>query len=194
MTDRAAGLAAVSALGDLAEKDRAPDPEQLALLDALPPGLDPENSFHQAAIEGVKRARGRPAGAENRANRDVRRLVAALGDPLIEQGKWSRHTPESLARVLGCTKLEAFDRLMALHRELAPFLYARMAPVDDKGNAVVPIFAINAPGGQVAVVGGGGMPWEGPWNGVPLDAQETQQNQGVSQSSYDVSPGKVSHE
>lgn len=192
MTDRVAGAAAVSALADLAEKKRAPDPVQLALLEALPPGLNPANEWHKTAIEGVKRERGRPAGSENLANRDIRKLVALLGDPLIEMAKWARHTPESLARVLGCEKKEAFDALMALHRELAPFLYARLAPVDDKGNPVVPIFAINAPGGTVAVSAGGGLPWEGPFNGVILNEPESQQNQALSQSPAAVSDGAVS--
>ena len=195
MTERSAGAAAVSAIAAVAEKSRAPDPEQLALLDALPPGLDPENEWHKTAIEGVKRERGRPAGAENRANKDIRKLVALLGDPLIEMAKWARHTPESLARVLGCTKKEAFDALMSLNRELAPFLYARLAPVDDQGNAVVPQFnMIAAPGAQVGVVLAGGKPWEGPWSGFTEPASETQQNQALSASPDAVSHGAVSHD
>lgn len=200
MTARAAGSAVVEALRERAGAAAEPDAEQLALLDELPPGLDPHSEHHRGAIERLPRGRGRPPGSENRATRDVKKLVALLGDPLVEMAKWARHTPESLARVIGCTKAEAFDRLMALHRELAPFIHAKLAAVDDKGNAVVPQFHLNAPGGQVAVIAGL-MPWETEASGYSAEelaairaAREAQQNQALPASPAPVSHGAVSHE
>lgn len=200
MTARAAGSAVVEALRERAGAAAEPDAEQLALIDDLPPGLDPQNVLHQGAIERLPRGRGRPAGSTNRATRDMKKLVALLGDPLLEMAKWARHTPESLARVIGCTKAEAFDRLMSLHRELAPFLHARLAQVDDAGNPVVPQFHISAPGGQVAVVGGL-MPWETEASGYSAEElaairalRESQQNQALPASPAPVSHGAVSHE
>lgn len=186
MTERAAGSAIVDAAADAARARAARDAEQLGMFGDLPPGLDPSNEFHRGAIEGVKRQPGRPAGAENRATRDVKALInRLLGDPLLELANYARHTPESLARVLGCSKLEAFDRLMAIHRELAPFMHARLAPVDGQGNAVVPTFQMSIGGAPQAGAGAGK-----PWDYLDLVATE---NPAKSTQGDDVSHDDVSH-
>ncbi len=186
MTERAAGSVIVDAAA-AAAREAAPAPaEQLGMFGDLPPGLDPENTWHASAIEGVKRERGRPAGASNRMTRDVKALVnRLLGDPLLEQANWARHTPQSLARVLGCTKIEAFDRLMQIYRELAPYLHARLAPVDGQGNAAVPVLQIVQANGA-PLAGAGRAPWE--------YMQEVQQNQPLPPSAPAVSHGAGSHE
>jgi len=164
---------------------------------ALPPGLDPENTFHRGPIERLPRGPGRPKGATNKLSKDVKTLIyRLLGDPLLAQADWARHTPESLARVLGCSKLEAFDRLMQIHRELAPFLHARMAPVDGDGNAVVPTFTMSIGSDSKVTVAAGAPPWIGEWSGFAAPGepdQKSQQNQAFSSSQDDVSHGDVSH-
>lgn len=185
MTERAAGAAIVDAARAAASAAAVPAAEQLGMFGELPPGLDPGNSFHTTAIANMKRDRGRPEGAQNRVTKDVKTLInRLLGDPLLEQANWARHTPESLARVLGCTKLEAFDRLMQIHRELAPYLHARLAPVDGEGNAVAPFFAIVQQNGTAA-----------PANRAPWDyMQKIEENQLLPQPGEAVSHGAVSHE
>src|SRR6202023_987346 len=56
-----------------------------------------------------------------------------LGDPMLESARWAMPTPASLAKELGCTIGEAFDRLEKIRSDLRPYFYAKQAPVDADG-------------------------------------------------------------
>jgi len=147
---RAAGAAAPAA----AQLDfLAPVAERIS-------SIDPEAIAANAADE---RKRGRPKGAENLSSRQLREmLVRAGGHPLIHLARWATLTPEELAKRLGCSVVEAFDRQVAIWDKLAPYVAAKLAPTDEKGNAVPGLVisigdqAINA---GIGVSAGGSPPW-----------------------------------
>lgn len=147
-----AARAAIEALGAA-----VPAPEEPLLFP--PTRFDADDSRHGRMVEAVRRDRaGRPPGAQNKATKEIKDLIRRLiGDPLFERARWAAHTPESLAAELGCTKLEAFDRLDRIRNELAPYFYARLAPTDEQGRPVVPL--VMAFGGHVAA-GDARPPWE----------------------------------
>jgi hypothetical protein len=157
----AIGAAAAGALADRAE-------EQLEL---MPPSrFEPGTPEHDRVVASVRRGqRGRPPGARNRATQAAADLVRRLfGDPLVIGARWLLHTPESLALELGCSKLEAFDRLERLRADLCRYVHAPRAAEDGRGEAIPPTFTI-AIGDQV--IGGEGSP--APW--AYLDELEEKQ-------------------
>lgn len=193
MTTRRAAAAMADAAAE-AVSARPAEAEQLSLL--APSRFQEGGRAHARQVGRIERAgRGRPVGSQNKNNKEIKELFYRLfGDPLLESARWTLHTPESLAAELGCTKGEAFDRLERIRADLRRFFYAPMAAVDADGNVPVPQFTmVNAPGAQVGVVVGGGMPWEGPWSGYDAPASETQQNQALPASPTPVSHGEVSH-
>lgn len=140
----------------LAEIVEELEPEQLAL---LPMAGAVEGRRHEAIREIARRGAGRPKGAKNLATRQMLDWVRkTYGDPVERRARWLLHTPESLALVLGCTKLEAFDRLDKIAAELSRLFYAQLAPVDGQGHAVAPFFAM-AFGGRVQGADGR-APWD----------------------------------
>lgn len=171
---------ASSALGS-----RDEDPEQLAL---LPPtrfegsAADEQRAKLEKAHAG--RGGGRPLGAQNRVTVQFRKWLLSTGeDPLESMMRWSMHTPETLAKELGCTIAEAFDRLMSLKDKLAVYLHPRMAPVNDQGQAV-PMFQMVFGSGSGVVVRTDQPPWlSDPEVAAALGQGE--QNQGLSE------PGSV---
>jgi hypothetical protein len=172
------------------------DDEQL---DLLPPTrFMPGTSSYAKLVERVKRERaGRPPGARNLATREVLAFVRRLfGDPVIERARWLRHTPQTLAAELGCSKAEAFDRLDRIRADLQRLFYAPLAPVDGAGNAVPPTFNLTIGGRQAG--GPGRLPWD--YEGGPVldaapdrPAQESEQNQALLAEALAVSHGEVSH-
>lgn len=155
-------------------------------IELLPPSrFAREDSRHGRMVESVRRDRaGRPPGARNLKTRDAIDFIRRVfGDPLLERARLALHTPESLAAELGCTKLEAFDRLDRIRADLARFIYPQLAPVDGQGNAVAPSFSMTI---GARVVGVDGKP---PWlyEGGPV-IEESQQNQALLET-----PGEVSH-
>lgn len=119
------------------------------------------NALTPAAIEAEgerRRKAGRPPGAQNRSTVELRKFILAGGVlPQKWMMDWLLMEPEQLAARLGCTLVEAFDRLVALADKLAPYTMARMAPSDDKGNAV-PFFEFhlgNSAGDQAKIA-----PWQ----------------------------------
>ena len=138
----------------------------------------------QSAIEH-RRERGRPPGAVNKSTKIFRDYLLARGvNPLQAMMQWSLHTPTSLAAELGCTRLEAFDRLMDLWGDLAPYFGAKMVPVDDLGRAA-PMMLMQFGRFGVPKEAGGRAPWE---------YLESEQNQALLDVTADVSHGDVSHE
>lgn len=183
------GAGAVAAAVAQAAGDGAGD-EQLEL---LPPSRFAEGKpYHVEMVEAVRRhGAGRPPGARNIATRDAVAFIRrVIGDPMIESARWLSHTPETLARELRCTPIEAFDRLERIRADLRRFMYAPLAPVDGHGNAVVPRFELTIGG---AVAGGPGrVPWD--YEGGPQLVQETQQNQALLASPPVASQTAASHE
>lgn len=175
---------AVRAAADAAQSAPA---EQLALLPP-PTKFTDGTSRHRVVQELVRRGdRGRPAGAQNIATREMLAFVRqVIGDPVLERARWLRHTPASLARELGCTELEAFDRLDKIRSELTKLFYAPLAAVDGHGNAVVPQFAMVVGGAQQAGSGPSALPWD--------YIKTIEQNQPLSETPDTISHGDISHE
>lgn len=186
-----AAVAAViaSAAGEVAGADRA---EQLELMPATRPSL---TAAQQERVETAIRhdRRGRPAGAQNKATREMLDFVRKLcGDPIERRFRYAMHTPETLAIELGCTKLEAFDRLEKLWADLSTYFYARQAQVDGQGNAVTPRLTMVFPGQIAPANDASGAP-RAPWLYIEGDNAEPQRNQALPAPAEAVSHGEVSH-
>lgn len=183
----------------IAAADRAAargDGAPAAQLELMPPTrfhpVDDDRQ-HRRVVESVRRDRaGRPPGAQNRTTRDMLDFIRkTLGDPALESARWAMHTPESLSKELGCTLLEAFDRLERIRADLRPYFYAKQAPVDADGKPA-PWLTL-----QVGGYGGGeGLPQAGrpPWSYLDHDPQETQQKQALPASADGVSHGDAKPE
>lgn len=182
-----------------AAADRAAGAE-VEQLDLMPPSrfdqID-EPDQHTRMVEAVKRDRaGRPPGAKNKTTRDMLDFVRkTIGDPMLESARWAMHTPETLARELGCTKAEAFDRLQKIRSDLLPFFYAKQAPVDADGKPV-PGLTVEFQGQGTARIGADGHQLP-PWlyqQGDPTPHEKSQQNQRLIDVTPAVSHGSVSHD
>lgn len=189
MTKTGASQVIAAAVGQAAESlDRGrADPEQLGLL--------PPTRFDGAEAQDIRakleqahfgRGGGRPKGAENRLTAQFRKYLLAHGaDPLLQLVRWGSHTPETLARELGCEKLEAFDRLERVWSACAAYLHPRLAPVNDDGQAV-PMFQMTVvANAQAGIVASDQAPWLGdPEVRKQLEASlaNIEQNQGLSDS------------
>jgi hypothetical protein len=178
--------AIVEAIVELAAEAKPAEPEQLDL--SLPPTrFEPGSAAHDELVAHIKRDRiGRPRGSRNLVTRDALKLGRQVaGDPILESVRWLQHTPATLAAELGCTKLEAWDRLEKIRADLRPYYYARQAPVDGEGNAVLPSFTMVIGGRSSAA--NDQPPWI--YEGGPA----IEQNQQLSEAEPDVSHGDVSH-
>lgn len=174
-------------------------PAPVEQLDMLPTRFDPriDPVDHGRQIEAARRhQRGRPPGARNKTTRDAIEFIQkTIGDPMVESARWLMHTPESLARELGCDKLEAFDRLEKIRADLRPYFYAKQAPVDHDGKPI-PGLTVQI-GGQGAVLIGANGEELPPWlrsQEAPRSGDQVEQNQRVIDVSPAVSHGAVSHE
>lgn len=168
--------------------------EQLALLDAeasLPAGQ--RIAEREAAANGaLERKAGRPPGSTNLATRELRKALHAAGfDGVWTMARWALLTPEELAARLGCTRLEAFDRLRGLWADIAPYQHARLAPTDGAGN-VAPMMVM-AIGGQVADPAVHRPPWEHDRLGPALTLP-SEQNQALGEDDPAQSPDAPSPE
>lgn len=163
------GVAAALADQVAAERDAAG--EQLDLI-GVPSHFDAamaEKGGGVRVIASAGRRRGRPEGAQNLATREMLQFCRRVfGDPVMRGFQWLEHTPETLAAVLGCTRLEAFDRLEVIRKSLQPLFYANQAPVDADGKAV-PFFSLNI-GGQASSAPGAKPPWI--YEGGPEENQQ----------------------
>lgn len=182
--------APIAALVD--ELAAQPEAEQLALLPV--PSRQADGRADQVRSLVERHRAGRPPGARNLATRQALDYVRrVLGDPLIERARMAMHTPESLAMLLGCSKLEAAQHLDGIRADLQRLFYAPLAPVDGDGNAVVPTFHMSIGGAP----GAAGAPQNAdakPWDYLELVTEKTQQIQGFSEGAEPVSHGDVSHE
>lgn len=167
--------------------------EQLDML--MPPTRASMTAAEERRVEAsIKRDRaGRPPGARNIATRQMLDFVRkTMGDPLMERFRWAMHTPESLSIELGCTKLEAFDRIDKIRADLARYFYAQLAQVDGAGQAVAPRLTMVFPGQSAPQIGADGAKLA-PWLYLEGVSAETQQNQPLLASPDGVSHGDVSH-
>ncbi len=186
-SDGKAAVAAViaAAAGEAAAVDQG---EQLELMPAMRASLtDGQVERIETAIKADRR--GRPPGAQNKATREMLDFVRKMcGDPMERRFRYAMHTPETLSIELGCSKLEAFDRLERLWADLSRYFYAQLAQQDGSGNAVAPRLTMVFPGQSapaVAIDGTVRPPW--------VYIEEQQQNQSLPAPASDVSHGDVSH-
>lgn len=87
---------------------------------------------------------GRPAGAQNRVTRDIRRLLLSqFKHPLVALAEIYSTDTLALASHLGCKPEAALGVQVRAAAEVAPYLAAKQAAVDDKGAAVMPTLVMN---------------------------------------------------
>lgn len=148
----------------------APAAHQLDFLEPVADRIERHDPAALASNVAEEKRRGRPKGAENLSSRQLREmLVRAGGHPLIHLARWAAMTPEELANRLGCKVSEAFDRQVAIWDKLAPYVAAKLAPTDEKGNAVPGL--VVAIGGEpvnsgFAVSAGREPPWMAAFRGA----------------------------
>lgn len=145
MSDPKHGVAAVvsGVLRDTptAEISGAPGAAGPAQLDLL------GNADAETPLGNLVRKRsgpGRPAGAVNRVTKDIRRLLLSqFKHPLIALGEIYSADTLALAAHLGCKPEAALGVQVRAAAEVAPYLAAKQAAVDDKGAAVMPTLVMN---------------------------------------------------
>jgi len=181
------GAAVADAAAELERRQEAAAGEQLPMF-AVPTRFAASADELQAAAERDRRGPGRPPGARNRSTRELRTYLLSRGaDPLEQSVRWLMHTPESLARELNCTQLEAFDRLQTMRRDALPYLYGKVGLVDDDGKPVPMLFM--QIGGSSAAPGATAAPWD---YMNPADPPR-EQNQALSVTVNGVSHDDKSH-
>jgi hypothetical protein len=148
-------------LARAAAPETAAPEEQLDLL-SLPAG-HAVSRFDAKAVEQVaerERAGGRPKGAKNLVTRELREMMLRSGtNPLLAMMRWGSLSPEELANRLGIKPAEAFDKLVGLWRETAPYLMGKAVATDDHGNAM-PTIQLNIGGRAVSIGPDARPPWE----------------------------------
>lgn len=108
-----------------------PDPHQIKTQLALFPAADadPANPLATsvpAPPEGKKRA-GRPPGAINVATKEWQEfLLANFTSPLIGAARVQMMTPMELATALGCSLLEAYDRIHKAREFVARYMHQEL--------------------------------------------------------------------
>ncbi|MEW6256566.1 MAG: hypothetical protein AB1592_11465 [Pseudomonadota bacterium] len=123
--------------------------------------------------------------------KDIRKLILAQHrHPLLALAEVYSLPVDELAKALGCKPVEALDRQIRAAAELAPYLTAKQAAVDDSGQVVLPVLHLNfgspAPASVEAAPGDGTL--------SILDLVQAQQNQWVSEEAGEASHDKASHE
>lgn len=191
-----AGAGAVQGAAGLDPAGEAEDAAEQERIDAqLPLGIG----------EAAKRGPGRPKGARNRRTDAVAEyLVKRYGDPL--EGCMAigmRPLPEVVEelkavaeqyglRLVGKTGsvMDIVKLQMACLEAALPYIHARRAPEDGKGEVALPILNIHpVPGGSALPGGGQGFSVED-----FIDVTPTEENQGLSGDASDKSDGEKSDE
>ena len=161
----------------------------LPLLDE-PVGGDEAAESPLGVVVKARRGPGRPPGSTNRMTKDIRKLILAQHrHPLLALAEIYSVDALALAKHLGCKPIEALDRQIRAAAELAPYLAAKQAAVDDQGNAVLPMLQLNfgaAPAGPVAAS-------DGVRTLSILDVAQLVEVQGVSEAEGEASHGGASH-
>lgn len=139
--EQAKRMAEAKKLGSTAEgptvPEWRPDPEQEKAQLALFPSPEQDPASPRALPAVVeKRGAGRPPGAMNVATKEWQEyLLANHTSPLIGEARTSMMTPMDLARALGCTLLEAFDRIHRSRAFIARYMHQEMPKAIDIGGA-----------------------------------------------------------
>lgn len=135
------GVAAVvqEELGRTPTAPPAPDaPAQLDLLG------NPDAETPAGTLIAARKGAGRPAGAQNRVTRDIRRLIlTSYKHPLVALAEIYSIDTKALASHLGCKPIEAANLQKACAAEVAPYLAAKQAAVDDAGETAMPTLVLN---------------------------------------------------
>lgn len=181
------GVAAVVE-GELGRAPTAPAaaeaPAQLDLLG------NPEAETPVGNLVRSRQGAGRPAGAQNRVTRDIRRLIlSSYKHPLVALAEIYSTDTLALAHHLGCKPIEAANLQKACAAEVSPYLAAKQAAVDDKGETAMPTLIMNfgdGSGAPIAVSGGA----------LSIDAVSLQhlQNQRLSEAEAEGSHDDGSHD
>lgn len=176
-----------SARGEYDAMKAAAEGEQIAL-------FPPPTRFHGpravAAAAAIERRGqvGRPPGLQNLTSREFREWLFGRGiSPLVSLMRYAIMPPDLLAAELGCTRLEAFREWRILQTELAPYMHARMAFVDDEGKPV-PVLQMLVAGRQVTVQSG-----MTPWEMREQIAKQIEGNQPLSEVAVGGSHAAQSH-
>lgn len=113
-------------------------------LPLLPVGLLGED----AAGEPVKETKiGRPVGSRNRKTKEwVEYCLKRYQSPLVGLLETAARPVEELARELGCSNLEAFDRQMEAMKNVAPYLHQKLpTAVEFTGSEGIPLMLSVSP-------------------------------------------------
>lgn len=122
---------AESAGGDLFRQALAPHPDEV---DAAPAKFGP----------------GRRKGSRNRTSEDLAQLIQQIGGhPVLAMARIQGMTLEEIKGLLGCNRIEAFDRWWKAVCELAPYVASKM-PLALAVNGKITSLNLNVPIGQTA--------------------------------------------
>lgn len=129
MTERGKGAVMADAVrasaADVDAQRRAADGEQLEFLPVPTRHSGARAKGLQVALE--EHHRGRPRGSQNKGTEEFRKYLLSRGSsPLASMMAWAQHTPTSLAAELNCSRERAFELLLQMWRELAPYLHQQM--------------------------------------------------------------------
>lgn len=161
----------------------------LPLLDEPAAGGDAEAATPLGAK--VRRGPGRPPGSANRLTKDIRKLILAKHcHPLLALAEIYSMDAKELAKHLDCKPIDALNTQIRAAAELAPYLAAKQAAVDDSGNVALPVLQLNfggpAPAALAASDGRGAI--------SILDMMKVVEDQRLSEAEPDASHGDGSHD
>ena len=133
------------------------------------PCADPTGEIAQAQARNAKG--GRPKGAQNLATRELREfLLTRMGGqtPQEQVARWAALGPEGLAKALGVSRADGFDRWQRMQEWLGRFFMPPMVPVDADGKPAPSI--VVSIGGATGVTTSSGevLP---PWSYVEQDQE-----------------------
>ncbi|MFG1383237.1 hypothetical protein [Xanthobacter versatilis] len=161
----------------------------LPLLEEIAGPEDAESPV--GALVRGRRGPGRPPGATNKLTRDIRKLILSQHKhPLLALAEIYSLDTKALAVHLGCKAVEALDRQVRAAAELAPYLAAKQAAVDDDGRTVLPMLQLNFGGPAPAALEAAG----GTRALSILDVAQLVENQRVSEGEGEASHGYASHD
>lgn len=159
------------------------DPHQPVAPPAHQEALFPADQLDQLPASGFDRQQqlrkrdgaGRPAGAINKSTAEWRdHILGRYRSPLLFLAETYSRSVHDLAKELGCTPKEAYDRQLVAARELAPYLHGKM-PIEVDLGGTMPILQLVDPRFW--------QPPAQPGSGEDLpdlrDVTPIQQNQGV---------------
>lgn len=104
----------------------------------------------EVEAEPKKFGAGRPKGSRNRTSDDIARLVQQIGGhPVLAMARIQAMTIAEIKEMLGCTRIDAFDRWWKVVCELAPYVASKQPLAIAVNSKVVALnFTVPTPGGQ----------------------------------------------